>query len=53
MRGALIGSLLLGVIESYGTVYLGGVVDRDAIAALCLIGILMFRPEGLAKRAAA
>jgi branched-chain amino acid transport system permease protein len=53
MRGALIGSLLLGVIESYGTVYLGGVVARDAIAALCLIGILMFRPEGLAKRAAA
>jgi branched-chain amino acid transport system permease protein len=53
MRGALIGSLLLGLIESYGTVYLGGIVDRDAIAALFLITILMFRPEGLAKRVAA
>lgn len=53
MRGALIGSLLLGVAEAYGTVFLGDVVDRDAIAAICLIAILMFRPAGLAKRAAA
>lgn len=53
MRGALIGSLMLGVLESYGTVFVGGVMDRDAIAAICLIVILMIRPEGLAKRASA
>ncbi len=47
MGGALVGSVLLGLAESYGTVFLEGVLDRDAIAALCLIAVLVLRPKGL------
>ncbi|WP_426437019.1 branched-chain amino acid ABC transporter permease [Bradyrhizobium genosp. P] len=52
-RGALIASLLLGVAESFGTIALGDYLDRDAIAALVLIVILMIRPQGLGAKAAA
>jgi branched-chain amino acid transport system permease protein len=52
MPGALVGGLLLGVAESFGTVFLTHVLDRDAIAAICLIAALMLRPEGLVRRAA-
>lgn len=45
--GALVASLLLGVAESFGTIYLAHVLDRDAIAFLVLIVVLMVRPEGL------
>ncbi len=45
--GTLIASLVLGVIESFGTVYLSKVLDRDAIAFLFLIIVLMVRPQGL------
>jgi branched-chain amino acid transport system permease protein len=51
-RGALIASLLLGVAESFGTIALGHFLDRDAIAALVLIVVLMIRPQGLAVKAA-
>ncbi len=47
IRGTLIASLLLGVVESYGTIYLGKVLDRDAIAFGLLIIILMVRPKGI------
>ncbi|MFM9882649.1 MAG: branched-chain amino acid ABC transporter permease [Burkholderiales bacterium] len=45
--GTLIASLLLGVVESFGTIYLDKVMDRDAIAFLFLILVLMVRPQGL------
>lgn len=51
-RGALIASLLLGVAESFGTIVLGHFLDRDAIAAVVLIVVLMIRPQGLAVKAA-
>ncbi|MAG97720.1 MAG: amino acid ABC transporter permease [Rhodospirillaceae bacterium] len=47
VRGTLIASLGLGVIEAYGTIYIGAILDRDAIAFLFLIAVLMVRPEGL------
>lgn len=50
LRGTLIASFALGVIESYGTIYLGAVMDRDAIAFAFLIVILMIRPQGLFAR---
>jgi branched-chain amino acid transport system permease protein len=45
--GTLVASLLLGLVESFGTVYLDKLLDRDAIAFLFLIGVLMVRPHGL------
>ena len=45
--GTLLASLLLGVVESFGTLYLDKVMDRDAIAFLFLIVMLMLRPQGL------
>jgi branched-chain amino acid transport system permease protein len=47
MRGTLIASMLLGVLESFGTIYIGHLLDRDAIAFAFLILVLMFRPQGL------
>ncbi|WP_315837644.1 branched-chain amino acid ABC transporter permease [Bradyrhizobium prioriisuperbiae] len=52
-RGALIASLLLGVAESFGTVAVGDYLDRDAIAAIVLIVILMIRPQGLGVKGGA
>jgi branched-chain amino acid transport system permease protein len=45
--GTLLASLILGVVESYGTVFLDKLMDRDAIAFAFLIAVLMFRPHGL------
>lgn len=52
VTGTLVASLILGVVESFGTVFLDKVLDRDAIAFLFLIAVLMVRPHGLlgAKR---
>ena len=47
IRGTLLASLLLGIAESYGTIYLGKILDRDAIAFGLLIIILMIRPKGI------
>jgi branched-chain amino acid transport system permease protein len=46
VRGTLIASLVLGLVESYGTIFLGNWMNRDAIAFLALILILMVRPQG-------
>jgi branched-chain amino acid transport system permease protein len=46
VRGTLLASLALGLIESYGTVFIGGWLDRDAIAFLAVIALLMIRPQG-------
>jgi branched-chain amino acid transport system permease protein len=45
--GTLIASFALGLIESFGTLALQSYLDRDAIAFLFLIVVLMFRPQGL------
>ena len=46
VRGTLIASLFLALIESYGTIFVGSYLNRDAIAFLALIIILMARPQG-------
>ncbi len=50
VRGTLFASIALGIIESFGTIYLGHVLDRDAIAFTFLIIVLMIRPQGLLTR---
>lgn len=47
VTGTLVASVVLGIVESFGTIYLAQVMDRDAIAFLFLIVILMVRPQGL------
>jgi branched-chain amino acid transport system permease protein len=49
--GAILGSLALGLTESYG-VALFGATYRDIFAFVLLIGVLMFRPNGLFGRGA-
>ncbi len=54
MRGAMLGGLLLGLIESLGAGYIGDLTGgflgshyQDAIAFFVLIAVLVFRPSGL------
>lgn len=54
LKGAMLGGILLGLIEALGTGYLGqatgGVLGsnyQDVFAFLVLIGVLVFRPSGL------
>jgi branched-chain amino acid transport system permease protein len=53
VRGTLIASLVLGLVESYGTIFIGAWLDRDAIAFLALVALLMIRPEGFTGMRAA
>lgn len=46
LRGALLGGLLLGLIEAYGQTLFGG-QWRDVVAFVLLIVVLMFRPTGI------
>jgi len=46
VRGALIGGLLLGVMENYGSVVFGN-QWKDVVAFALLILVLMFRPTGI------
>ncbi|HXH04744.1 MAG TPA: branched-chain amino acid ABC transporter permease [Candidatus Competibacteraceae bacterium] len=48
--GAVAAALVLGVVESFGTIYLGDLLDRDAIAFAFMIAVLMLRPQGLFAR---
>jgi branched-chain amino acid transport system permease protein len=48
LQGTLLASLALGLVESYGTIFVGRFLDRDAIAFLFLIAVLIARPRGLA-----
>jgi branched-chain amino acid transport system permease protein len=50
VAGTLIASLILGVVEAYGTIFIGDYLDRDAIAFAFLILVLMIRPQGLFTR---
>jgi branched-chain amino acid transport system permease protein len=47
IRGALIAAMAIGIIESFGTIYIGHLLDRDALAFAFLIVVLMIRPKGL------
>jgi branched-chain amino acid transport system permease protein len=44
--GALIGGLLIGVVESVGGLYLGGSLGQVGIFAI-FIAVLLLRPQGL------
>ncbi len=46
VRGAVVGGLVLGLVESYGG-YVISASYKDVIAFLVLVVILMFRPSGL------
>lgn len=46
LRGALLGGLILGVMENYGQIVFG-TAWRDVVAFVLLILILMFRPTGI------
>jgi branched-chain amino acid transport system permease protein len=54
LRGAMMGGLLLGLIESLGAGYIGGLTGgvfgsnyQDVFAFMVLIAVLIFRPSGL------
>lgn len=47
VTGTLIASLVLGIVEAFGTIYVGDLLDRDAIAFAFLIFVLMLRPQGI------
>lgn len=50
VAGTMFASLLLGVTEAFGTIYIGRFMDRDAIAFAFMIIVLMVRPQGLFGR---
>ena len=47
VRGTLVAATAIGILESFGTIYIGHLLDRDAIAFAFLIVVLMVRPQGL------
>ena len=47
VTGTLIASITLGIAEAFGVIYLGDILDRDAIAFALLIVVLMIKPKGL------
>ena len=49
VRGTLVASIAIGIVESFGTVYIGHILDRDALAFAFLVVALMIRPQGLFK----
>lgn len=46
VRGAILGGLALGVVESFGSAYISAVY-KDAFAFLLLIVFLLLRPQGI------
>jgi branched-chain amino acid transport system permease protein len=46
IRGALLGGLLLGLLENYGAAFFGG-EWRDVFAFVVLVLVLLVRPNGL------
>ncbi len=47
VRGTVIAALVIGIAETFGTIYLGDYLDRDSIAFAFLILVLMVKPTGL------
>ncbi|MGI9156412.1 MAG: branched-chain amino acid ABC transporter permease [Marmoricola sp.] len=50
MYGALVGGLVIGLVEAWAGLYLPG-TWVNALAFLVLVGVLIFRPSGLVGRA--
>jgi len=46
IRGALLGGLLVGVVETFAAAYISSSF-RDAFALIILIGVLLLKPEGI------
>jgi len=46
IRGALLGGLLVGVVETLSAAYISGQF-RDAVALVILMAVLLLKPEGL------
>ncbi|WP_158851977.1 branched-chain amino acid ABC transporter permease [Saccharothrix deserti] len=46
LRGALVGGVVLGLIENWGAIFLGS-EWKDVIAFTVLVVVLMFRPTGI------
>jgi branched-chain amino acid transport system permease protein len=46
IKGAIIGGLTIGLVETYGATYISGSY-RDAFPFIVLILFLIFRPSGL------
>jgi branched-chain amino acid transport system permease protein len=46
MRGALLGGLLIGVLENLSAAYVSHQY-KDAVALVLFVAIILFRPEGL------
>jgi branched-chain amino acid transport system permease protein len=51
MRGALLGGVLLGVLENLAAAYVSPAY-RDAVALSLFVVVILVRPEGLLGRAA-
>lgn len=51
--GTVMASLLLGVIEGAGSIYMSSYLDPNAIGFLFLIIVLMVKPQGLFSRSGA
>ena len=51
VRGAVVGGLLYGIVESFATFFLGG-SWRDAVAFVLLILVLLVRPQGIFREGA-
>jgi len=49
VAGAVLGGLLLGVLEAYGAGLISSGL-KDAFSIIVLLGILLFRPEGILGR---
>jgi branched-chain amino acid transport system permease protein len=49
MRGALVGGLLLGVVENFAAAYVSAQY-KDAVALALFVIVILFRPEGLVGR---
>ena len=50
VRGAILGGLLLGVVDNFAAVYLSAQY-RGAIPLFLLVAVILFRPQGLLGRA--
>jgi branched-chain amino acid transport system permease protein len=46
LKGALLGGLILGLVENYASAIFGG-QWKDVVAFVVLLVVLMFRPTGL------
>jgi branched-chain amino acid transport system permease protein len=50
VRGAIVGGLLLGVVENFSAAYISAQY-RGAFPMLLLVLVILFRPHGLFGRA--